>query len=426
MSARLRFTLVTSAHVANNPRLVKEADALVEAGHEVRVVAPLQHDYLAARDDALLARRGWRLTRVDVGRRSPRGRWRWVAGAASARAARALHSRGATGTAVAERALTRHLGAMLRAATAAPADVVIGHNLPALPVAGRAAERLRARLGFDIEDLHSGELPDEPAFESERRLIEAVERHWLPRCDLLTASSEGIADEIVRRYAVRRPCVVLNVFPLVDRLHPVPDRAERPHDARVSLYWYSQVIGPGRGLEEALTALAALPSDVHLSLRGERDARFVTLLTGEARRLGVAERLHLLAPALPGELVARAAVHDVGLALEQPGTRNRELCVTNKIFTYLLAGLAVAATDTEGQRGVMEEARGAGFLCPAGDAGALARGLADLTQPARLSVARAAAAESATTRFHWERERLRLVEYLTSPSSGGTAGCAAS
>ena len=426
-----RFTLVTSAHVANNPRLVKEADALAAAGARVRVVAPVQHRWRADRDDAVLATRGWRLSRVNVGRTERHGRLRWMRDVLLERAARALLALGIRARAVEDRALSRHLDSLLAAAVAEPADTVIAHNVQALPVAARAAEALAARLGFDVEDLHVGELPDAPAFATQRSLVASVERRYLPRCALLTASSDGIADAIADAYGVTRPRVVLNVFPRADRDRAVPCAEERPAGARISLYWYSQVIGAGRGIEEAVRALALLPSDVHLVLRGAGDPGFAAWVQDQAVRLGLGARLHVRAPASPEELVARAACHDVGLALEQPRTRNRDLCVTNKIFTYLLAGLAVAATDTQGQRGIMEAAEGAGFLYPAGDHEALARELRTLTEsPATLAAARERSRLAAERRFNWDVEQHGLVAYLAgtprTPSQARDAACAAS
>src|SRR5262245_42551851 len=54
-------------------------------------------------------------------------------------------------------------------------------------------------------------------------------------------------------------------------------------------------------------------------------------------------------PASPDAMVDLARGFDVGLALEQASPRNRQLCLTNKAFTYILAGVPVAMTDTPGQ-----------------------------------------------------------------------------
>lgn len=410
MTGPLRFCLVTSNHIANNPRIVKEADALVRAGHRVRVVAMNNHEELARRDATIMAGRAWTLDRVSAGRRPGRGRLRWLADSTLQRVARALWTRGARHARLVDRAVSRHVGTLARAAAAEPADVVIGHNLAGLPAAARAARRLAAPLGFDIEDLHTGELPDGPAYDAERRLRGHLEQRLLPRCDLLTAASDGIADEIVRLYGVRRPEVVLNVFPRGERGSPAPARAsDLP-----TLYWYSQVIGPDRGVEEALRALAKLDLPVELHLRGEMLPSYDSPLRALTAELGISGRVHLWPPAPPGELVALAQRHDIGLALEQPVSRNRQVCVTNKLFTYLLAGLAVAATDTVGQRGILQTVPDAGFLYPPGDVAALAAGLRRLlTEPGALDRARTAARRAAEERYCWEIERDRLVSYLT-------------
>jgi glycosyltransferase involved in cell wall biosynthesis len=422
----MRVTLVTSAHVANNPRLVKEADALVDAGHAVRVVSPRQHAPLVARDAALLATRSWRIRYVNVDPTTREGAIRRLVGVARERAARTAFALGLRTPGIAAQALSRYVRPLARAAAEHPADLLVAHNLQALPAAAMAARALGAHLGFDAEDLHAGEFPDDAAHAAQRALVEFVEAHLLPRCDRLTASSAGIARELAARYGVAMPTVIHNVFPAAEREIPVARGDERPADARVSLYWYSQVIGGRRGVEEAIEALASLPGDVHLTLRGEVDAAFADTLRALLERHRVADRVHVRATAAPHELVARAAWHDVGLALEQPQTRNRDLCVTNKLFTYLLAGLAVAATDTQGQREIMAAAPGAGFLCAPGDAGDLARGLRTFVDdPAALRAARDSARRIADGAFSWDREREVLVRHLTGTTAAEPrASCA--
>ncbi len=73
-------------------------------------------------------------------------------------------------------------------------------------------------------------------------------------------------------------------------------------------------------------------------------------------------------------------------------SRSRDLTVTNKILHYLLAGLAVVASDTAGQSEISEQATGAVAIYPAGDSKALANHLnALLASPERLRAAKLAA-----------------------------------
>ena len=406
----MRFCLVTTHHPCNNPRLVKEADTLAGNGHDVRVVWLDARADLRARDAALTATRRWRRHPVAAAREGLRGSIGWAWDGTRRKLARALGDAGFGGLRIDEEALERRPRALERAVRSEPADVVVAHTLGALPPAARAARALGARLVFDAEDLHAGELPDIAQHARERERIARVEREYLPRCDRLVASSEGIADALSEAYGVRRPRVVLNAFPL-------PARAaveERPRGAPLRLYWFSQVVGTDRGIQSVLDAMALLDDDTELYLRGEDRPGLTDELRARAAASGVEARVHILPVAPPDELPALAMEYDIGLALEPGHSRNNALAASNKLLTYLAAGLAVAASDTPGQRAVMVEAPGAGFLFPPDDASALAAGLRELVSaPDRLVAAKLASRRAAEARFSWERERDRLLEALT-------------
>ena len=70
--------------------------------------------------------------------------------------------------------------------------------------------------------------------------------------------------------------------------------------------------------------------------------------------------------------------------------RNRQLCLTNKAFTYMLAGMAVAITDTPGQHALGVDLGRAAALVPAGDRrrAGRRRSRAGPTDPAALDCAK--------------------------------------
>jgi hypothetical protein len=89
--------------------------------------------------------------------------------------------------------------------------------------------------------------------------------------------------------------------------------------------------------------------------------------------------------------------------LEQAHVLNRDLCLCNKLFTYMLAGLALACTDTKGQRPLAEDLGAGAVLVRPGDVATLAAGLkrwADDVQG--LARAKRACWEAARRRWHWE------------------------
>jgi glycosyltransferase involved in cell wall biosynthesis len=118
-------------------------------------------------------------------------------------------------------------------------------------------------------------------------------------------------------------------------------------------------------------------------------------------------------PEPQSEMIRLAALHDVGLALERKDTENHDLCLANKIFTYLLAGNAVIATATRGQQLIMETIGEAGFSYEPGDVNALVRCLRLWYENRNfLQQAREKSWDWGTRRFNWDLEKKKLVQQV--------------
>jgi hypothetical protein len=142
------------------------------------------------------------------------------------------------------------------------------------------------------------------------------------------------------------------------------------------LYWFSQTIAAGRGLEETIKAIAAAGITATLTLRGRPQDGYLATLDALAAGCGARVTIRHEPPAAPDAMVDLARGHDVGLAIEQPLSRNRQLCLPNKTFTYILAGLAVAISDLPGQHALGVDLAPGGALVPPTDVAALAAVLA--------------------------------------------------
>ena len=401
----LRVCLVGAAHPCYNPRLVREADSLAQAGHQVRVVAPAFNPALVEKDQALMVHRRWQLERVDF--RPDQGRLRsvWIRG--RRKLAQDIARNFAT-AALAEHGYAPALVEMRSLAAREPADWFIAHAQAALPVAAVAAARWNARLGFDCEDLLA-HAPGEP-----RAVLRMIEAEYLPRCAYVSVASPLMAEQLAHDHHLYPPVVLYNVFPLELAQGMLPP-AERPPASVLRLHWFGQTIGPGRGLEDAVAALAHLSDGVELHLRGNPSEGYREKLENLA---STARQRLFFHPALDHDEVIRAmGLFDVGLALERPEHGNYSRTVTNKLFSYLLAGLAVAATDTPGQREVMSQIPKAGFLYRAGDSRALAARLLHWVRDRQsLSVGQQASWNAARARFCWDREHEKFLAIFEIPA----------
>jgi glycosyltransferase involved in cell wall biosynthesis len=116
-------------------------------------------------------------------------------------------------------------------------------------------------------------------------------------------------------------------------------------------------------------------------------------------------------------MIALCQGYDVGLAIEPGFSQNNRLALSNKAFTYMLAGLAVALTNTPGQRCLIDDLGPDAIGYEPGDASALAAGLTAWgADRGKLLRAKQAAWEAAQRRWHWEhaQERGALLEAVDS------------
>jgi glycosyltransferase involved in cell wall biosynthesis len=397
--------LIGPGHVASNPRLVKEADALHAAGYRVRVVSGTSLPTIEPFDQALIASRPWRIERVRLG-----SKWSRLPGVVRNRLARYRVARGRGGLTTAAWGESELVRRLTRAAAAEPADLYIGHYLPGLYAAWKAARRHGAALGFDAEDSHVDELADTQAFAGRRAARQRLEGELIAECRHLTAASPLIADAYESRYG-RRPTTILNAFPK-DQAPAEPGTT--PHLAGTgspTLYWFSQTAGPGRGLEEIVTALKWSTHRPELHIRGIPAAGYRERLERSAREAAVAELLRWHPPAPADEMVRLAADYDLGLASETGFSGNNRIAVSNKVFTYILAGTPVLLSRTPGQSDLAEQLGPAGVLVDIHEPIGVARALdAWLGDKDRLAGSRAAAWDLGQTRFNWDVEQAAFLD----------------
>jgi glycosyltransferase involved in cell wall biosynthesis len=307
---------------------------------------------------------------------------------------------------------TRQLGYaaadLRREAFQRPADLYIAHSESAMAV---AADLLRAghRVGVDMEDWFSEDLLPEARKFRPLRLLRGLEQTLLAAGVHATCSSAAMSQALAREFRCTLPTVIYNAFPWSER-KPMDGLLKDRRDRRVpSIHWFSQTLGEGRGLEELFAALPLLKQEAEIHLRGKPVSGFDNWL---ANRVPNNWRSRVVIHELVSgpELLSRIAEHDIGFAGEMKYCRNKDLTVSNKILQYILAGIAVVASDTAGQKEVAEKASGAVFLYPSGDAAGVAARLDMLLgSEDALERAKAAALDAARQTFCWEQQERALL-----------------
>lgn len=390
-----RIQIYIGRHLCTAPRPCKEADALAAAGHEVTVSGLWFDPRLVARDEALLADKPWRFEPyADCRPATVATRLRWRIVRARHRLARMVFIR--TGRVLPDvfGYATRRLYAHARRSAA---DLLIFHSEGGL-WAAQWLHRTGRRVGVDFEDWFSRDLPPENQHGRPILALAALEAAALCFGPYVLATSHAMSAALAEAYGAPAPTVIYNTFPSPG---PLPPRTASP---RVRLHWFSQTLGPGRGLETLCAALPLLPPDWELRLLADDPAGYMATLL-RLLPAGLHSRIFISPTVANAELGARIAAHDIGLALDVSDIPSRNLTITNKLFQYLQSGLAVAASDTAGHTEVLQRAPAAGELFAAGDPASLAAALTRLmTDRPRLAAAQAAALAASAIVFSHERQ----------------------
>ena len=391
--------------------MLKAADAFSEAGYRVRVVSVRYMPWATEADSEIWRSRAgsWDWSVVGYGRHG--ALLSYLRSGLRYRQARLLAkalSPKCCPLAVAARAYSRAHTELVRAALAEPADLFYGGTTGALAAVAEAGRRAGKPYALDLEDFHSAEQNDASQSHLPDLLAERIETCVLPGAAFLTAGASAIAAAYSLKYGLRA-VTINNTFSLPATLPDFTPKASQG----LKLYWFSQTVGPGRGLEEVIRAigLANVPGELHL--RGRAIPGYVALLQQLAARAAPKITIVCHHPSSADSMVDLCRDYDVGLATEPGSSLNNRAALSNKVLTYVLAGLAVVCTDTPGQRPLGQDLGEGALLYAPGDLDALARGLRSWTEDKALLVrAKKAAWEAAKLRWHWDHplERGALLD----------------
>jgi len=301
--------------------------------------------------------------------------------------------------------LNRNYRWQLRRAIAYKADLYIAHNAGALAVAADAAKKNRTRFAFDAEDYHRGE-------DLSARMMNSLiylENKYLPEARYITASAPLIATAYAKLY--NKPVTtILNVFP-TPKL-PIDKKTER---ASLKLFWFSQTVGLGRGIESIIISMAELKDrPIELHLLGNCDEAMKSRIGDIALEHGLNKRhIYYHPPIFADDIFSFASQFDIGMASETGIPLNRDICLTNKIFTYLQSGLAVVASNTSGQMQLIREYPQIGMLYENDNPSKLTSILAYyLDHSEELIFAKEQSLSLAEEIFNWEKEEKKILSII--------------
>ena len=270
----------------------------------------------------------------------------------------------------------------------------------------------RAPVMFWVQDLWPESLSATRAIRSELLLhwVAQLVRFIYQRCDRILVQSEGFIPSVTALGADPQrvayfPNWAETIYRPVATAEDAPERKEVPAGFCVM---FAGNIGAAQSFETILEAATLLRQhqDIHWVVVGDGHRR--AWVEGQILERGLKESVHLLGPR-PAEVMPHYFALADALLVTLKCDPIFALTIPSKVQSYLACAKPIlAALDGEGARVVRES--GAGLVCPAEDAKALAESVLRLSRMSPQE--RAAMGQKGRTYFEANFEREKLLDRL--------------
>jgi glycosyltransferase involved in cell wall biosynthesis len=291
---------------------------------------------------------------------------------------------------------------MIEVGLAQSADVYHSHDLNTLYVGMTCKKGTGAKLVYDSHELQTER---NRMTKWKRRWAAWNERRGLPHADAMIVASPSWIDINREKYGkVPDPSVsIINTPALTTIDKPQDLRGELDIAADAPILLYQGSIQENRGIEPAIDAITMIDKAV-LVVVGYGHHR--PILETEVRDRGLSDQVKFFGPIPNDELLGWTAAADIGLCNIVNSSLSYYTSLPNKLFEYIIAGIAVIGSDSpEIGRIVREE--GVGEVADPSDPVQLAKAANTILRD--IDRYRAATGP-ASRKYNWAIEEQKLLE----------------
>jgi len=280
------------------------------------------------------------------------------------------------------------------------ADMIYANDYDTL-LAGYLMSRIgRGILVYDSHELYSDLLEDSPRIY--KRLIEFFEGVLARKAAVVITVNNPIAEILETRYHLSStPTVIYNT----PYFQPADESSDAPKPPFKLLYHGMYL--PGRNLDDLIVSMQDV-DNFHLYFRGY--GVLEESLHSLVNQLGLQDKVTFLERVSMQELVSTAKDFDMGI-VPYPGSHkqlNSYYCTPNKIFEYMMAGLALAVSDLPVLREIVTTHR-VGVVFDTSSPAQIAATLKRITQK-ELTGMKANALRVARETYNFEQESTKLIK----------------
>lgn len=397
-----RAWIISYTGVSNEPRVLRQAEALVQAGWDVVVCG---YDGHSKRPET------WHFLRLptteNFRHRTLRAlalagkAGRWLAASKLPAPIARWGGRLAHGCTP----LWLHTGlALTDYAKAHPelmADLVISHDYHTADVGYALAQVWGAKFSMDIHEYAAGQYFNDPQWVKWQRPVSiATQGYYLARADVVTVVCEGIGKLLYEENQMKAPPITIRSVPFFQ------EQEFRPTGERIRVLYHGD-ISPRREILAAVESMPKWRDDIDLVLRGPSDPAYMGDVKRLIGRLGLEKRVSIEESVPFNRIVPEASKADIGFFSFKGDSPQIRFTLPNKLFEYVMAGLCLVVGDTEEVAIVVKE-HGVGVLIPQHSPAAIAETINSLTRE-KIDGYKKASLKAAHV-LNWDYEQKRMIE----------------
>ncbi len=287
------------------------------------------------------------------------------------------------------------------------ADVYHAHDFDTLLPAYLASRANGAKLVYDSHELWLEQNRLAPRLPLQKRLLWLLEGILARQADLVITVSDPFADELTRRYGIRRPLVLMNC-PQYTKVQPSAEiRDSLRGDGNKKIAIYIGGLLHNRGLEQLIESAQYLRKAIVVIIG---DGLLRESLEQKVKERRLEDKVRFTGWIPQGELLLYAASADVGVGPYQSTCLNYQYTLENKLFEYLMGGLPIAVSDQPQRRQIVEK-HGVGKVFDEKDPRSIAQAIDSIvSDEERYQEMHRRAREVAREEFNWEVQAEKLVE----------------
>ncbi|MBN8543777.1 MAG: asparagine synthase (glutamine-hydrolyzing) [Alphaproteobacteria bacterium] len=218
-------------------------------------------------------------------------------------------------------------------------QLVLTHDYFTADIGIAIAKKVNAPVIVDCHEYACGQYVHIPNWVKwHRPYVFALQDYYLKKVQGVTTVCQGIAELIRKDHKLQCPVQVVRSTPFFE------PQNFKPTEDTITVLYHGEIFS-SRGLHVAVRSLQYWRPEFRLLLRGNPDVGYLDELKAIAKEVGVEDRL-FIEPAVPfNDIIPAANRADIGYFVHEDLSAQRRFTLPNKFFEYVMAGLALCVSD---------------------------------------------------------------------------------